>query len=97
MTAPVDVAPTPVSDGVMVAAVTAELERCKASDTVEGAIALRLARTLDDPLLGAAQVSSLAAQLQRTLAPLKPRAPREPDAVDEFTAALQAKQQAAAS
>ncbi len=63
-------------------AVQAELESLKQVDTVAGAVALRLARSLDDPALGAAQVSSISAQLIRTLEPLQKKAPREPDGMD---------------
>lgn len=69
-------------------AVQAELELLKQVDTVAGAVALRLARSLDDPALGAAQVSSISAQLIRTLDPLQKLAPREPDGMDRTTAAV---------
>lgn len=83
-------APPPV-DGEVTKAVRAELERCSAAGTLAGALALRLARSLDDPRLAAGQVSSITAQLERTMAPLAPRAPREPDAADEIAARAAAK------
>lgn len=75
----------------MAAAVRAELVRCRAGESVAGAIALRLARSLDDPELGAAQVSSISAQLLRTLEPLQKMAPRDPDHLDEFSRRAQEK------
>lgn len=70
----------------MVAAVRAELERCRAVGSLAGAIALRLALTLDDPDLAASSVASLSAQLVRTLEPLQRAAPREPDELDDLAA-----------
>lgn len=70
----------------MVAAVRAELERCRAVGSLAGAIALRLALSLDDPDLAASSVASLSGQLARTLEPLQRSAPREPDALDELAA-----------
>lgn len=81
----------------MVAAVRAELERCRATRTLAGAIAVRLALALDDPDLGAAQVSSIAAQLGRTMEPLLKMAPREPDGLDDLAARAAAKRAAAGS
>ncbi len=81
---PAAAAATLPTNGEMAAAVAAELERLERSGTVAGAIAMRLARTLDDPRLGAAQVSSLAAQLTRTLEPLQRHAPRSADILDEI-------------
>jgi hypothetical protein len=75
-------------DGEMQQAVRVELERLAAVASVAGAVALRLARSLDDPALGAAQVSSISAQLIRTLEPLQKKAPREPDGMDRATAAV---------
>jgi hypothetical protein len=69
-------------DGELQRSVQAELERLEQVHTVAGAVALRLARSLDDPALGAAQVSSISAQLIRTLEPLQKVAPREPDGMD---------------
>lgn len=90
---PVDVDPPvplesrrPPVEGAMVAAVRAELERCRAVGTMAGAIALRLALTLDDPDLAASSVASLSAQLVRTLEPLQRAAPREPDELDDLAA-----------
>lgn len=70
----------------MVAAVRAELERCRAVGSLGGAIALRLALSLDDPDLAASSVASLSAQLVRTLEPLQRAAPRELDDLDELAA-----------
>ena len=70
----------------MVAAVRAELERCRAVGSLGGAIALRLALSLDDPYLAASSVASLSAQLVRTLEPLQRAAPRELDDLDELAA-----------
>ena len=78
----------------MVAAVRAELERCRAAGSLAGAIAVRLARALDDPGLGAAQVSSIAAQLGRTMEPLLKLAPRAPDALDDLAVRAAAKRAA---
>lgn len=75
-------------DGPLQQAVRAELERVQAVGSVAGTVALRLARSLDDPSLGAAQVSSISAQLIRTLEPLQKKAPREPDGMDATTAAV---------
>lgn len=83
------------TNGEMAAAVRAELERLEQVGTVAGAIALRLARSLDDPSLGAAQVSSVSAQLTRTLEPLQKRGPREPSVLDEFTRRIHEKQASA--
>jgi hypothetical protein len=90
MTPPAGPAALP-TNGEMAAAVAAELERLDRAGTVAGAIAMRLARTLDDPRLGAAQVSSIAAQLTRTLEPLQRHAPRSADALDEIAARREAK------
>lgn len=79
----------------MVEAVRVELERCRASGMVAGAIALRLARVLDDPELGAAQVSSISQQLLKTLEPLQRNAPREPDRLDALAASVAEKAAAA--
>jgi hypothetical protein len=73
-------------EGAMVAAVRAELERCRAVGSLGGAIALRLALSLDDPDLAASSVASLSAQLVRTLEPLQRAAPRELDDLDELAA-----------
>jgi hypothetical protein len=72
-------------------AVRVELERLQQAGSVAAAVALRLARALDDPELGAAQVSSISAQLMRTLEPLAKLAPRPPDELDEFTKRLEQK------
>jgi hypothetical protein len=81
----------PVVDGPMVLAVRADLERCGAVGSLAGAIALRLALTLDDPALGASSVSSISAQLVKTMKPLQDAAPREPDRLDDLSARLAAK------
>lgn len=81
----------PVGDGPMVAAVRADLERCRAVGSLAGAIALRLALTLDDPALGASSVSAISAQLVKTMKPLQDAAPREPDRLDDLSARLAAK------
>lgn len=81
----------PVGDGAMVSAVRADLERCGAVGSLAGAIALRLALTLDDPGLGASSVSSISAQLVKTMKPLQDAAPREPDRLDDLSARLAAK------
>lgn len=73
------------------AAVRAELEALRASGSLEGAIALRLAMSLDDPDLAASSVSALAGQLARIVAGLRERAPRERDEVDELAARLASK------
>jgi hypothetical protein len=78
--------------GALAAAVQAELVRTRESDSVLGAVALRLAHALDDPLLGAAQVSSLSAQLIKIMEPIRTPAARPPDEVDEFTRRLLEKQ-----
>lgn len=88
---PVVVLEAPPSDGLMVEAVRAELERCRALGKVEGVIALRLARALDDPSLAASAVASLSAQLTRTLEPLRAGAPRDPDRLDEITERIRAR------
>jgi hypothetical protein len=86
--------PAPV-DGLLQQAVHLELERLQQAGSVAAAVALRLARALDDPELGAAQVSSISAQLMRTLEPLAKNAPRPPDELDEFTKRLEAKRASA--
>jgi hypothetical protein len=78
------VAPLP-TNGEIAAAVRAELERVGKLNTVPGAIALRLARTLDDPQLGAAQVASISDKLAKLMEPLTRGGPRVPDHVDEIT------------
>lgn len=82
---PVVALEVPVLDALMVEAVRVELERCGASHKVEGVIALRLARALDDPTLAASSVASLSAQLTRTLEPLRADAPRDRDRLDDIT------------
>jgi len=79
------------ADGLLQQAVRVELERLQQAGSVAAAVALRLARALDDPELGAAQVSSISAQLMRTLEPLAKLAPRPPDELDEFTKRLEQK------
>lgn len=79
-------------DGPLAVAVQAELERVKEAGSVIGAVAMRLARALDDPMLPAAQVASLSAQLMRTMEPIRTPAARPSDEVDEFTARLLEKQ-----
>ena len=68
------------------AATRLELEALQAAGSLEGAIALRLALSLDDPDLAASSVSALAGQLARTMASVRERAPRQPDALDELAA-----------
>lgn len=87
----------PLPDGLMVAAVRGELERCGAAGSVAGAVALRLARALDDPQLGAAQVSSISAQLLKTLEPIQRSAPRESDRIDDLAERARARREAAAA
>src|SRR5262245_23777566 len=70
------------TNGEMAAAVRAELERVGKVGTVAGAIALRLARTLDDPALGAAQVASISDKLMKVMDPLTKGGPRKPDVID---------------
>jgi hypothetical protein len=81
----------PPVDGEMTAAVRAELARLGQSTSIPGAVALRLARALDDPALGHAQVASLSDKLMKVLEPLLRDGPRPPDEVDEFTRRLQEK------
>jgi hypothetical protein len=81
----------------MVRAVRAELDRCEALGSIEGMVALRLALTLDDSGLGAAQVSTISQQLLRTMEPIRRRAPRVPDKLDELSARIALKAAAAAS
>ncbi len=87
----------PSGDGPMVAAVRLELVRCRADRSVAGAVALRLAAALDDPQLGAAQVSSISAQLLKTLEPIQKSAPTEPDRLDDLAARAKARREAAAA
>lgn len=68
------------------AATRRELEGLQAAGTVEGAIALRLALSLDDPDLAASSVSAMSGQLARILVGIRSRAPRQPDALDELAA-----------
>ena len=68
------------------AATRVELEALHAAGSVEGAIALRLALSLDDPDLAASSVSAMSGQLAKILAGLRSRAPRQPDALDELAA-----------
>ena len=84
-------------DGPMVAAVRLELERCRADRSVAGTVALRLARALDDPQLGAAQVSSISAQLLRTLEPIQKAAPPQADRLDDLAEKAKARREAAAA
>lgn len=69
----------------MTAAIRAELERLGQAESIPGVLALRLARTLDDPRLSNAQVPGLIDKLGKILQPLADAAPPEDDAVDEFT------------
>ena len=88
MSEPAASAAVPLRAGDTAAAVEAELERIGQAKSVAGTVALRLARSLDDPDLGAAQVSSISAQLLRTIEPLQERGPREPDVIDGFSQRL---------
>ena len=84
--------PTPLGvDGETTAMIRAALVAAGHLNTVPGALAIRLARTLDDPRLGNAQVSGLVSQLAKITEPLMRDLPAEPDQVDEFTAAMRAK------
>lgn len=74
--------------------VRAELERCRATRSVAGVIALRLALTLDDPDLTPAQVSTISAQLERSMAPILASGPRLPDEGDAFAERLERKRAA---
>jgi predicted trehalose synthase len=83
------------TNGEIASAVGAELERLGQLGSVTGVIALKLARALDDPAIGAAQITSVSQRLLTTLEPLQKLAPREPDKVDEFTRRLLEKQASA--
>lgn len=88
-------APVVLPDEVRVVdVVRAELERCGSTRTVAGVIALRLALTLDDPELTPAQVSTISAQLERTMAPILAAGPRLPDEGDTFAERLERKRAA---
>ena len=71
-------------EGPIVASVRLELEQLDVGTSVEAAIALRIAQSLDDPDLAASSVSALAGQLSRILAGLRERAPRRTDRLDEL-------------
>jgi hypothetical protein len=82
-------------EGETTAMIRSALARAGHLDTVPGALAIRLARTLDDPRLGNAQVSGLVAQLAKLTEPLMRDLPVEDDELDEFTAAMRAKAESA--
>lgn len=88
-------APVELPDEVRVVdVVRAELERCRATRSVAGVIALRLAMTLDDPDLTPAQVSTISQQLERTMTPILASGPRLPDEGDAFAERLERKRAA---
>ena len=60
-------------------------------------LAAQAARALDDPQLGAAQVSSISAQLLRTLEPIQKAAPPQADRLDDLAAKAKARREAAAA
>jgi hypothetical protein len=71
-------------------ATLAELEKHDAVDTVEGQIALNLARELDEPRNGMA-VAGDARELRSVIAAVRDVSPREADSVDDASAAADAK------
>lgn len=87
-----DAAPKPPRDaGEIETATRTELTRCKRSHTVYGAIAVRLARAMDDPALSEARLSALAAQLERTMDRATAGAEAVKDGLDARQDDLQAK------
>lgn len=66
-------------------AVSAELERLKATETVEGSIAMRLAEQLDEPRNGMA-VAGDAKELRTVISALRELIPAKADPVDDLLA-----------
>lgn len=81
----------PRDAGEIETATRTELSRCKRSHTVYGAIAVRLARAMDDPALSEARLSALAAQLERTMDRATVGAEAVKDGLDARQDDLQAK------
>jgi DNA-directed RNA polymerase subunit RPC12/RpoP len=77
-----EVPPVPRGPGPIEAATAHELARVKRVTTVSGAIAMRLARVMDDPDLSEARLTALAAQLERTLEKATAGTPPPPDDLD---------------
>lgn len=77
--------PAPRDPGPLELAAVAELERTGRLATVKGQIAVRLARALDDPELPDARLSTLGAQLERTMDAATAGAPPPPDGLDELS------------
>jgi hypothetical protein len=72
-------------------AVEAELTRLRAAETVEGAIALRLAEQLDAPRNGMA-VAGDAKELRAVLMSLRELTPAKADPIDELNAKREARE-----
>ena len=77
-------------------AVEAELARLKATETVEGAIALRLAEQLDAPRNGMA-VAGDAKELRAVLTALRELTPAKADPIDELNARRAARESTSAA
>lgn len=95
--APVRVDTEPVSRGTgpIELVTVAELSAAGRLDTVSGQIAVRLAHQMDDEHLTGSQVSSLGAQLERTMEKATAGAPPPADEVDDFTARIMRKRDTA--
>jgi hypothetical protein len=76
--------PAPREPGPLELAAVGELTRTGRLATVKGQIAVRLARALDDPELPDARLSTLGAQLERTMDAATAGAPPPPDGLDEL-------------
>lgn len=85
----------PRPDGEMTLAVRAELERVGAAGSIGGVGAIKLARALDDPAIGNAQLTSLLAQLAKVMEPLVAAGPAPKTAADAWRERVEAKQRAA--
>lgn len=89
---PAQVEPRP--PGEIESATRAELVRAGRAATVHGAIAVRLARVMDDPDLSEARLTALAAQLERTLDRATAGAPTAADALDDRQEEIERKMRA---
>jgi hypothetical protein len=69
-------------------ATLAELERLEQAETIEGVLAILLARDLDGADVPGAQRTSMSKQLSAMMADIRALAPKEPDALDDYQARI---------